>query len=54
MCLCWAPPRWRQVAEPAYGFILFDYISGTLEGQTDRQESAAVDRQTEGESQTDS
>lgn len=49
MCLCLFPvsPRWQQVSEPAYGFILFDYISGTTEGPTDRQ----TDRQTEGGSQ---
>lgn len=51
LSVCPVSPRWQRVSEPAYGFILFDYISGAIEGQTDRQEAAAVDRQTEGESQ---
>ncbi|KAM3598041.1 uncharacterized protein V6R79_012657 [Siganus canaliculatus] len=27
--------NYRLTAEPAYGFVLFDYITGNLEGQTD-------------------
>lgn len=28
----------QQMSEPAYGFVLFDYISGNLEGQIDKSQ----------------
>lgn len=36
---CLSSPDWCQLmSEPAYGFVLFDYITGNLEGQTDRNQ----------------
>ncbi|XP_070403095.1 coatomer subunit zeta-2 isoform X3 [Nothobranchius furzeri] len=30
--------NYRLLSEPAYGFVLFDYITGNLEAQTDRSQ----------------
>ncbi|XP_034046902.1 coatomer subunit zeta-1-like [Thalassophryne amazonica] len=30
--------NYKQMSEPAYGFVLFDYITGNLDGQTDRNQ----------------
>lgn len=37
-CLLSVSPWWQQVSEPAYGFILFDYITGNVEGQADKSQ----------------
>lgn len=39
LLLCVSVSDWcQQMSEPAYGFVLFDYITGNLEGQTDKSQ----------------
>lgn len=39
----------QQMSEPTYGFVLFDYISGNLEEQTDKSQLLQTDKGEKGE-----